>query len=77
MEDQAGDEEGEEAADSDDSVSVTEEDLAQRLAGVDLDDADQVWQKLSKEEKDEFQRIIASGDTSQIVPEWQPWWEYK
>lgn len=64
-------------ADSDDTVSDTDEDLAARLAGVDLDDADQVWQKLSKHEKEEFQRLLASGDTCQIVPDWQPWWNYK
>jgi hypothetical protein len=64
-------------ADSDDTVSDTDEDLAARLAGVDLDDADQVWQKLSKHEKEEFQQLLASGDTCQIVPDWQPWWNYK
>ena len=29
-------------------------DIADRLAGVDLDDADQVWDKLTQDEQQEF-----------------------
>ncbi|XP_054277793.1 zinc finger HIT domain-containing protein 2 [Macrosteles quadrilineatus] len=65
----------EEVPDSDDDDSV--EDLAGRLAGVDLDDPDSVWEKLTLAEKQQFEELLRSGDVSQIVPHWQPWWLFK
>jgi hypothetical protein len=44
---------------------------------VNLDDADSVWEKLSREEKEHFQRILTSGDPSDIIPVWEPWWTYR
>jgi len=58
--------------DEDDSV-----DLAERLKGIDLDNADEVWDKLSKEEKKQFDELIKSGDLASILPEYTPWWNVK
>lgn len=41
-----------EELDSDDEPDI--EDLTERLAGVDLDNADQVWDKLTEDERQEF-----------------------
>ncbi|XP_059490313.1 zinc finger HIT domain-containing protein 2 [Neocloeon triangulifer] len=69
-------EEDESEADSDDLQSEPD-DLASRLAGIDLNDPDSIWQKLSEEEKAEFQNLVSSGDATKIVPTWDPWWNYK
>lgn len=45
-------EEDNESLDSDDDDDVA--DIADRLAGVNLDDADEVWKKLTKDEQLEF-----------------------
>ncbi|XP_044261411.1 zinc finger HIT domain-containing protein 2 [Tribolium madens] len=52
-------------------------DIAVRLAGVDLDDADQVWEKLTKDEKQEFVAFLKSEDVTKLIPSWEPWWSHK
>jgi hypothetical protein len=59
---------GEEGLDSDD-----DDDLAERLEGVDLDDADQVWSQLTADERAEFERMCSSGKIEDLVPEFVPW----
>ncbi|KAJ8957976.1 hypothetical protein NQ318_001977 [Aromia moschata] len=61
-------------ADSDDDPDF--EDIADRLAGVDLDDAEQVWDKLTEDEKQEFVAFLKSEDVTKLIPSWQPWWLY-
>lgn len=58
--------------DSDDVDSINE-----RLAGVDLDDADAVWEKLTEEERQEFIGLVKEGDVTQLLPSWVPWWSKK
>lgn len=50
--------------------------LEDRLAGVDLDaeDADAVWQLLTKSEQEQFQRAVASGHLGSLLPVYTPWW---
>lgn len=56
--------------------SDDEEPLAERLAGIDLDDADKVWSVLTEEEKSEFGQFASSVDkVEQVMEEWVPWWE--
>jgi len=62
-------------ADSDDDDSIP--DLHERLRGVNLDDADSVWEKLTPAEKQEFEELLQSGDVSQLVVPWEPWWLYR
>uniref|UniRef100_A0A1B6J203 HIT-type domain-containing protein n=1 Tax=Homalodisca liturata TaxID=320908 RepID=A0A1B6J203_9HEMI len=65
----------EEALDSDDSDSCAE--LSDRLAGVDLDNADSVWERLTEDERQQFHQFVTSGDIGELLPEWTPWWTYR
>lgn len=56
---------------------VSGEDLAERLANVDLDDANAVWAKMSSVERTEFENLVFGGDASQVLPVTEPWWTYK
>jgi len=66
-------EQAEGSVDSDDSDDET--DLESRLLAVDLDDADEVWRHLTKEEKRDFERALQSGKINELVPEFEPWWK--
>ena len=61
---------GSDRTDSDDSDS--DEELAERLRGVDLDDSEAVWARLTPAERDEFRRQAAAGDIA--AEPWRPWW---
>jgi hypothetical protein len=63
------------SADSDDDDGI--EDLHERLRNVNLDDADSVWELLTAAEKQEFEELLQSGDASQLVGPWEPWWLYR
>jgi len=63
------------SADSDDDDSLP--DLHERLTNVNLDDADSVWEKLTPTERQEFEELLQSGDASQLVVPWEPWWLYR
>jgi len=47
--------------------------ISSRLEGVDLDDADALWERLSVQEKDMFQMYVTKGNLN-FVPTWKPWW---
>ncbi|XP_046661018.1 zinc finger HIT domain-containing protein 2-like isoform X1 [Homalodisca vitripennis] len=61
--------------DSDDSDSC--EDLAERLAEVDLDDTETVWGILTQDERRQFQQFVRTGDLNDVMPVWNPWWRYR
>ncbi|GAB6018610.1 hypothetical protein CHUAL_000296 [Chamberlinius hualienensis] len=61
--------------DSDDDDD--EPDLAERIQGVNLDDSDEVWEKLTAEERSEFRRLLDNEEINSVLPEWKPWWHYK
>lgn len=71
----------EEELDSDDEgVDATadgQSDLSKRLEGINLDDADAIWAKLTVAERQEFEKIVQSDDVSNIMPPFSPWWENK
>lgn len=52
-------------------------DLTKRLKGVNLDDAEAIWAKLTVAEREEFEKIVQSDDVSNIMPTFHPWWENK
>ncbi|XP_049536311.1 zinc finger HIT domain-containing protein 2 [Anopheles darlingi] len=58
--------------DSDDDEQ--EADLTARLNGIDLDDAEKVWEHLTNAEKEEFQRMLENGEIMSVVPEVEMWW---
>jgi len=52
----------EEDEQSDDNLdSDDDEELVDRLEGVNLDDADEVWKRLTPAERSEFQRMCTNG----------------
>lgn len=65
----------EEVTDSDDESEM--QDLGDRLAGVDLDNADKVWEKLTHDERQEFMAFLKSDDVAKFVPKWEPWWGFQ
>ncbi|CAG5047589.1 unnamed protein product [Parnassius apollo] len=60
----------EELIDSDDDTEI---DLHERIKGLDLEDADAIWNALTEDERNEFEALI-KGEISSILPQWQPWW---
>lgn len=65
-----------EEIDSDDE-SVEDSDLAQRLNEVDLNNADEVWDRLSFVEKEEFTSMVANNEVYKIIPPVESWWSQK
>lgn len=63
-----------ETIDSDDEEDVL--DLGDRLAGIDLNHTDKVWERLTNDEKQEFMAFLKSGDVAKFVPKWEPWWKF-
>ncbi|KAH8383620.1 hypothetical protein KR009_009683 [Drosophila setifemur] len=51
-----------------------EEDIATRLKGIDINNADEVWNRLTAEEQEEFQKLITNGDIMKLMPDFKPWW---
>lgn len=58
--------------DSDDADQVPE--LVDRIEGVDLNDADAIWECLTEEEQNEFRSMLEDGDVSNVMPLLEPWW---
>lgn len=69
------DDDDDDAIDSDDEEDVL--DLGDRLAGIDLNHADKVWEKLTNDEKQEFMAFLKSDDVAKFLPKWEPWWEFE
>ncbi|KAM7359578.1 zinc finger HIT domain-containing protein 2 [Cochliomyia hominivorax] len=51
-----------------------EDDIAERLKDIDINDADEVWQRLTLAEKEEFKKLVSSGDMMKLMPDYKPWW---
>lgn len=56
---------------------ILEHSLAVRLAEVDLNNADDIWDRLTDVEKQEFKSIVYNGEVENIVIPVQPWWKLK
>nr|XP_023650900.1 zinc finger HIT domain-containing protein 2 isoform X1 [Paramormyrops kingsleyae] len=54
-----------------------EEDLADRLSGLDLDSLseEQLWTLLPQQDKEKFKELVKGGAIGGLVPLWRPWWE--
>ncbi|XP_075984181.1 zinc finger HIT domain-containing protein 2 isoform X2 [Anticarsia gemmatalis] len=59
--------------DSDDGNEIG---LEERIKGLNLDDADAVWNALTEDERNEFEALLNQGDVGSILPQWEPWWMY-
>ncbi|XP_053679491.1 zinc finger HIT domain-containing protein 2 [Anopheles nili] len=62
----------EEQIDSDDDERESE--LATRMEGVDLDDMESVWERLTSAEKQTFECLVENGDITKFLPEPDIWW---
>ncbi|XP_037974186.2 zinc finger HIT domain-containing protein 2 [Plutella xylostella] len=65
--------EDENCIDSDDEDCV---DLEERVKGLNLDDADAVWNALTEDERNEFEALLNQGDVGSFIPQWEPWWNH-
>ncbi|KAJ0173227.1 hypothetical protein K1T71_011403 [Dendrolimus kikuchii] len=63
----------EEPVDSDDEEGL---ELHERVKDLNLDDADEVWNVLNEDERNEFMAMINQGDVGSVMPQWEPWWMY-
>ncbi|XP_055903381.1 zinc finger HIT domain-containing protein 2 [Eupeodes corollae] len=59
-----------EAVDAEDE----EDDMASRLEGIDINDSEEIWKRLTDVEKKDFQFQIENGDIVKLVPKYSPWW---
>lgn len=66
-----------------DGESITVERLEQLLMNIQLDDdqpnsgaADEVYQGLSQEEKQDFERFLQK-QANEVLDVWEPWWIYR
>lgn len=55
-------------------ADTEEEDIATRLQGIDINDADEVWERLTLEERKDFQQLVQCGDIMKLLPDYKPWW---
>ena len=66
--------------DQSDQDSDDEDSLAARLQDVDLDNSDQIWSKLTEEERADFKRMLQSGEIATLVPDNEKgtkfWWQF-
>ena len=54
---------------------ISGEDLEERLEGLNLDkDTEKIWEKLTADEKREFQQAVDDGYIGSLVDTWVPWW---
>ncbi|XP_067628769.1 zinc finger HIT domain-containing protein 2 [Eurosta solidaginis] len=61
-------------AGEDDAEESDNHDIATRLQNVDINDAEEVWQHLTTEERAEFKKMIDSGEILKLIPNYNPWW---
>ncbi|KAK2159863.1 hypothetical protein NP493_1683g00001 [Ridgeia piscesae] len=56
-----------------------ESDLAERLQGISLDTVatETVWQRLTKEERRQFETMLRDGSLASLIEHWEPWWTIK
>lgn len=51
-----------------------DENLEERLEGLNLEDTEKVWAKLTQEERREFQTAVNDGYIGSLIDVWEPWW---
>lgn len=60
--------------DSDDEEVIA---LYERISGLDLENADALWNSLTTDERCEFEAMISRGEIGHLMPKWEPWWMSK
>ncbi|XP_041949510.1 zinc finger HIT domain-containing protein 2 [Alosa sapidissima] len=70
-----------EGADGSREDDLTEEegdqDLADKLAGLDIDSLseEELWALLSRQDREKFQALVKGCAIGGLIPIWRPWWE--
>ncbi|XP_014672413.1 PREDICTED: zinc finger HIT domain-containing protein 2-like [Priapulus caudatus] len=66
----------EEEKEAGDFESANEQpDIEDRLAGLNLDtDSDEIWNRLTPEERNEFESLVNASKLERLVEIWEPWW---
>lgn len=57
-----------------DSDDEPDEDLVERIKGVNLNDGDALWEKLTDGERQQFQSLIDTGEIIDLLPKTEPWY---
>ncbi|XP_012693232.1 zinc finger HIT domain-containing protein 2 [Clupea harengus] len=54
-----------------------QEDLADKLAGLDIDtlSEEELWTLLSHQDREKFEGLVKGGAIGGLIPIWKPWWE--
>lgn len=71
-------EEDEEENEEEEEEEQGKESLESRLKGINLDadpDPDQIWERLTEEERREFHTMLQSGALAEMVEDNTPWWQ--
>ncbi|KAJ1938719.1 Zinc finger HIT domain-containing protein 2 [Linderina macrospora] len=60
-----------------DEVEDEIEDIADRMEGLDLENAsmDDIWKRMTEEEQKEFLKLLDRGELEQVLQAWVPWWQ--
>ncbi|XP_055852137.1 zinc finger HIT domain-containing protein 2 [Episyrphus balteatus] len=58
----------------DDNDNEDENDIANRLEGIDINDSEEIWKRLTDVEKKDFQLQIENGEIAKLLPKYSPWW---
>lgn len=61
-----------------DEDSFDAEDLEERLNDIDINsDPEAVWSALTENERKEFESAVRTGEISNVIDVWVPWWSLK
>ena len=65
-----------EEQDRDIQEEIEVEDLEERLGELDINSADpeEVWSVLTERERHDFETAVKSGEISNVIDIWVPWW---
>lgn len=47
------------------------------MEGINLNDANAIWSRLTDSERKEFEAIMQGDDVTKIIPTYQPWWKHE
>lgn len=73
LEETQSEEENEDNFDSDDEKEEGGR-LDERFQGIDLDDADAIWENLNEQERQEFKSLVYNNELHDIIEISSPWW---
>lgn len=69
--------EGGDGSREDDFTEEEDQDLADKLAGLDIDSLseEELWALLSRQDREKFEALVKGRAIGGLIPIWKPWWE--